>query len=244
MGQGHERRRRARRARVLSAAGAPEGSQGQVRAERARCPWITNKKRASPGGATDTLARFCRPSRPVLLFSNVPGAAYSLRSHLPLATIYRACGAQNLATIYRACGAQNPGYHLPRLRRSEPWLPSTAPAALRTLATICRACGAQNLATICRACGAQNPGYHLPRLRRSEPGYHLPRLRRSEPGYHLPRLRRTEPGYHLPRLRRSEPWLPSAAPAALRPRNRKESSTCSLCQLPTAVEPPFRPLFP
>jgi ribosomal protein L40E len=171
MGQGPERRRRARWARVLSAAGAPEGSQGQVRAERARCPWITNKKRASPGGATDNLARFCRPSRPVFLFSNVPGAAYSLRSHLPL------------ATICRACGAQNPGYHLPRLRRSEPWLPSAAPAALRTLATICRACGAQTLATICRACGAQT-------------------------------------------------------------QNRKESSTCSLCQLPTAVEPPFRPLFP
>jgi hypothetical protein len=107
-----KRRRRGRWAGVLSAAGAVDGSQGQVRAQRARCPWITDKKRASPGGATDTLARFCRPSRrPVLLFSNVPGA-----TRFALA----------------------PGYHLPRLRR---WLrPSAAPAALVT--TICRACGA------------------------------------------------------------------------------------------------------
>jgi hypothetical protein len=61
-----------------------------------RCPWITDKKRASPGGATDTLARFCRPSRPVLLFSNVPGATRS---------------------------ALAPGYHLPRLRRSDDHVP-------------------------------------------------------------------------------------------------------------------------
>jgi ribosomal protein L40E len=62
------------------------------------------------------------------------------------------------ATICRACGALAPGYHLPRLRRSRPWLPSAAPAALTPLATICR------------ACGAHAPGYQLPRLRRSRPG--------------------------------------------------------------------------
>jgi hypothetical protein len=95
-----KRRRRGRWAGVLSAAGAVDGSQGQVRAQRARCPWITDKKRASPGGATDTLARFCRPSRPVLLFSNVPGATRF---------------------------ALTPGYHLPRLRRSNGHVPDHDP---------------------------------------------------------------------------------------------------------------------
>jgi hypothetical protein len=74
-----KRRRRGRWAGVLSAAGAVNGSQGQEGAQRARCPWSTDKKRASPGGATDTLARFCRPSRPVLLFRTFQGL--------------RACGA-------------------------------------------------------------------------------------------------------------------------------------------------------
>jgi hypothetical protein len=91
-----KRRRRGRWAGVLSAAGAAYGSQGQVRAQRARCPWITNKKRASPAGATVTLARFCRPSRPVFLFSNVPGATRF---------------------------ALTPGYLLPRLRRSNDHAP-------------------------------------------------------------------------------------------------------------------------
>jgi hypothetical protein len=72
------------------AAGGVVVSRGNGRALRPRCPWIIDKKRASPGGAKDTLARFCRPSRPVLLFSNVPGA-----TRFALA----------------------PGYHLPRLRR-------------------------------------------------------------------------------------------------------------------------------
>jgi hypothetical protein len=129
-----------------SAAGAAEGSQGQVRAQRARCPWITDKKRASPAGATDTLARFCRPSRPGLLFSNVPGASASAASTLPLDHRLKAREPRRgdrhsgpFLSAFQACPSflkRSRGYAL----RARPWLPSAAPAALVT--TICRACGA------------------------------------------------------------------------------------------------------
>jgi hypothetical protein len=92
-----------------------------------------------------------------------------------------------------------------RCARTCPWLPSAAPAALRTLAPICR------------ACGAQDPGYHPPRLRRF--GTWLPSTAPAALR-NLATIHRacgaSEPGYHPPRLRRSGPWLPSTAPAALR----------------------------
>jgi hypothetical protein len=111
---------------------AQQARQIVARGEReARSPRNGRKKKYRPGRPTETGQSVCRPSGARALFISDPGAACLLRSHLPLATICRACGA------------------------SEPWLPSTAPAALR------------------------NPGYHLPRLRRfGTPGYHLPRLRR------------------------------------------------------------------
>jgi hypothetical protein len=61
-----------------------------------------------PGGATDTLARFCRPSRPVLLFSN-GSRGYALRARPWLPTA--------------APAALTPGYQLPRLRRSNDHVP-------------------------------------------------------------------------------------------------------------------------
>jgi hypothetical protein len=135
-------------ARVLCGAGAVDGSQGQVRAQRARCPWITDKKRASPGGATDTLARFCRPSRPVLLFQTFQGLR---ASRSPLATICRACGAQvhgyHLARLRRSVH----GYHLPRLRRSNDHIPDCPVAYNRRIPstkTTLRDCWEDNQQTL------------------------------------------------------------------------------------------------
>jgi hypothetical protein len=88
---------------------APQARQMVARGEReARSPWNVRKKKYRPGRPTETGQSVSRPSGARALFIFDPGAACSLRSHLPL------------ATICRACGAQNPGYHLPRLRRLEP----------------------------------------------------------------------------------------------------------------------------
>jgi hypothetical protein len=73
-------------------------------------PGSISKERASPAGVTDTRRHSVGPPGLQFLFSD-PGAADSLRSPLPL------------ATIFRASGAPRPGYHIPRLRRSASWLP-------------------------------------------------------------------------------------------------------------------------
>jgi hypothetical protein len=105
-----------------------------ARGEReARSPWNVREKKDRPGRPIETGQSVCRPSGARALFICDPGAACSLRSHLPLATIYRACGAQ------------------------DPWLPSTAPAALRTPAHLPRL-RRSGPRPIYRACGAQGPG--------------------------------------------------------------------------------------
>src|SRR5687767_14043368 len=76
-----------------------------------------------------------------------PGASCSLRSHLPLATLFRACGAAAIQGRRARCA------------RTCPWLPYSAPAALlRSRGVV--------LAALALA-----PGYLIPRLRRScDPG--------------------------------------------------------------------------
>jgi hypothetical protein len=83
-----------------------------ARGEReARSPWNVRKKKYRPGRPTETDQRVCRPCGARALFICDPGAACSLRSHLPLATIYRAYGASEPRPIYRACGASEPLEH-------------------------------------------------------------------------------------------------------------------------------------
>jgi hypothetical protein len=85
---------------------APQARQMVARGEReARNPWNVRKKKYRPGRPTETGQRVCRPCGARALFICDPGAACSLRSHWPL------------ATLFRASGAPPSGYRLPRLRR-------------------------------------------------------------------------------------------------------------------------------
>src|SRR5688500_11762310 len=121
-----------------------------------------------------------------------PGASSSLRSHLPLATLFRACGAPAIQG------------RRPRCARTCPWLPYSAPAALlRSRGVV--------LAALALA-----PGYPIPRLRRCcDPGAssslrsHLPlaTLFRACGAAAIQGRR--------PRCARTCPWLPYSAPAAL-----------------------------
>src|SRR5688572_9674839 len=85
---------------VFRACGAEDGSQGQVRAKRARSPWIAPishraLKVRNKQGVLDALTELSR-------FLHRPGA--TLRS--PLATFFRACGARTDTLLFRACGAK------------------------------------------------------------------------------------------------------------------------------------------
>jgi hypothetical protein len=137
-----------------------------ARGEReARSPWNVREKKYRPGRPTETGQSICRPSGARAFFICDPGAACSLRSHLPRATIYRACGAQHPGPSSAPAALRNPG-------------PSTAPAALR------------NPGPSSAPAALRNPGCHLPRLRRCGTPAHLPRLRRCGTPAHLARLRR------------------------------------------------------
>jgi hypothetical protein len=99
---------------------APQARPMVARGEReARSPWNVREKKDRPGRPIETGQSVCRPSGARALFICDPGAACSLRSHLPLATIYRACSAQDPGPSTAPAALRTPA-HLPRLRRSGP----------------------------------------------------------------------------------------------------------------------------
>src|SRR5687768_3541761 len=94
--------------------GAPQARNKVARGERSVAPGLC-KKRGSSEGATE--AYVCLALSVLNDDSCDPGASCSLRSHLPLATLFRACGAPTLS-FFQSLLALAPGYLIPRLRRS------------------------------------------------------------------------------------------------------------------------------
>src|ERR671915_322012 len=81
---------------------APQARQMVTRGERVvRSPWVCVGKSASSERATENRAVLSHFQCSIDTLC-CPGAACSLRSHLPLATLYRACSA---LPLYRACSA-------------------------------------------------------------------------------------------------------------------------------------------
>src|SRR5687767_379085 len=84
-----------------------------ARGEReARRPWSGFVKERELCKSDRKTAQFCRTFSAQSLTPCYPGAARSLRSHLPLATICRACGAHGprtaALTTVPSCGAHGP----------------------------------------------------------------------------------------------------------------------------------------
>ena len=150
LGGAPEARNRGERAR--SAGGAEEGSQGRVRAKRARCPWIRKKKESGPKGRQNMKCGplFCRPSGAASLRLNDPGAA---------------------------CFALAPGYPIPRLRRFAPYLPGVSQSAGRVLPRLRRF--APYLPGVSQSAGRVLP--RLRRFAQYLPGVSICRSRSSAP---------------------------------------------------------------
>ena len=86
-------------------------ARGKCEAKRARRPWISKLKEALRPEGPKYAHSYSALSGLGFIFVLLPGATCSLRSHLPLAIIFRAFGA--LGPELRACSA----CHSTRLRR-------------------------------------------------------------------------------------------------------------------------------